>query len=127
MNTFEKEVSYIAVGYNTDSEKAEETQVTKIATFKELSRLDPNQHKLHFKLISLFEGLDKGEDEGMGISSDGLYDITVKAINILFVPTDAFTELDKKDFLKDSIALLEFGMWLFKEKFSVFFSAFKKS
>jgi len=127
--TFEKEVSYISWGLNDEGTDTVENVVTKVATFKELSRTDKLQHKLHFKLISLFEGLEKekGESDSVGISSDGLYDITVKAINILLIPTPSFTENDKKEFLSDSIALLEFGMWLFKEQFSPFFSKFKLS
>jgi len=127
MQTFEKEISYVS--WEVDGEKNEtvETIISKTATFKELSRTDKSQHKLHFKLMSLFEGLEKekGEENSVGISTDGLYDITVKAINILFVPSDGFTELDKKEFLNDSVALLEFGLWLFKEKFSPFFMKFK--
>lgn len=127
MKTFEKEVSYVSWEVDTEKNETVETVVTKTATFKELSRTDKTQHKLHFKLISLFEGLEKekGEENSIGISSDGLYDITVKAINILFVPTDIFTEQDKKEFLNDSMALLDFGLWLFKEQFTPFFAKFK--
>jgi hypothetical protein len=127
MITFEREITW--VGYDVDAENnttIENTRV-KTATFKELSRTDKDQHKLHFKLISIFEGLEKSKDEenSIGISTDGLYDITVKAINILLTPTANFTEIDKKEFLNDSIALLNFGLWLFKEKFSPFFANFK--
>ena len=129
METFEKEITYLTVAFDPESETAKEVEITKVATFKELSRLDKTQAKLHFKLISLFEGIsqdeDKNDSESIGISSDGLYDITVKAINCLHVSTPEFTEQDKKDCLNDSMALLQFGMWLFKEKFSVFFSTFK--
>ena len=129
MKTFTKEISW--VGYEVDTEKTEtvETKRTKTATFYELNRTDKRQHKLHFKLISLFEGLEKSKDEvdSIGISSDGLYDITVKAINILIIENESFNNVDKREFLNDSIALLEFGMWLFKEKFAPFFSTFQMS
>ena len=126
METFEKEITYFVAEYNPATEKVEEKLVTKSATFKELSRLDKTQAKLHFKIMSLFEGLEKGSDEAdnIGISSDGLYDITVKAVNVLLLPNDVFTDSDKKDFLQDSIALLQFGLFLFKEKFAPFFSQF---
>lgn len=129
MKTFEKEISYVSWGVDAEKETTVETLVTKTATFKELSRTDKTQHKLHFKLISLFEGLEREKDESdsIGISSDGLYDITVKAVNILFVPTTNFTEADKKEFLSDSMALLDFGLWIFKNQFSPFFSKFKMS
>ncbi len=126
--TFVKEVTYISREVNENNELVD-VEVTKEVTFKELSRTDQSQHKLHFKLISLFEGLEKEGDEAdkVGISTDTLYDITVKAINILVVPNSNFTDVNKKEFLHDSIALLNFGMWLFKEKFAPFFSKFKMS
>lgn len=129
IQTFEKEITWVGWDVDAENNTTVETPRTKIATFKELSRTDKTQHKLHFKLLALFEGLEKSKDEedSIGISSDGLYDITVKAVNILFVASDQFNEADKKEFLNDSIALLEFGLWLFKEKFSPFFSKFKMS
>jgi len=129
MKTFEKEISYITNEVDVEKEELTEVTKTKVATFKELSRLDPEQHKLHFKLMSLFEGLEKSKDEEntIGISTDALYDMTRKSINILLIPNENFTEIDKRDFLLDSIALLQFGIWLFKNKFSPFFSTFKLS
>lgn len=129
MKTFEKELNWVAKSVNADVTDTVDVQRTKVATFKELNRTDPAQHKLHFKLISLFEGTQEKKDEedenSIGISSDGLYDITVKAFKILVIENEVFTEKDKKEFLNDSIALLEFGMWLFKEKFTPFFSSLK--
>jgi hypothetical protein len=131
MKTFERELSWVAKTVNADVTDTVDVTRTKVATFKELNRNDPSQHKLHFKLISLFEGTEvkKEDDEesSIGISSDGLYDITVKAFKTLIVENDSFTEKDKKEFLSDSIALLEFGMWLFKEKFTPFFSSLRLS
>jgi hypothetical protein len=126
MSTYIKELKFITAVFDEKTEAVIEKEVIKTANFKELSRLDKTQHKLHFKLISLFEGLEKSMDEqdSIGISSDGLYDITVKAVKILLVTDSEFTENDKNDFLNDSISLLQFGMWLFKEKFTPFFSAF---
>jgi len=127
MLTFEKELSWVS--YDVDGDKVVESPRTKIATFYDLNRTDKRQHKLHFKIISIFEGLEKGKDEAdsIGISSDGLYDITVKAINILLVTNEVFNEVDKKELLNDSIALLELGMWLFKEKFTPFFAMLRMS
>ena len=79
MSTYTKELKFITAIFDEKTEGVSEKEVIKTATFKELSRLDKTQHKLHFKLISLFEGLEKSKDEqdSIGISSDGLYDITV--------------------------------------------------
>jgi hypothetical protein len=127
MNTFEKEISWGTLEFDAKEEKHIEVEKTKIATFKELNKLDRTQHKLHFKIMSLFEGLEKSKDEAdsVGISSDGLYDITIKAINILLTPDENFTEMDKNEWLNDSLSLLNFGLWLFKEKFAPFFSRLK--
>ena len=124
---FEKEITWKTLEFDAKEEKHTEVEKTKTATFKELNQLDKAQHKLHFKIMSIFEGLEKSKDEAdsLGISSDGLYDITVKAINILLVPDENFTEMDKQEWLNDSLSLLSFGMWLFKEKFSPFFSKLK--
>ena len=55
METFEKEITYFVAEYNPATEKVEEKLVTKSATFKELSRLDKTQAKLHFKIMSFLE------------------------------------------------------------------------
>ena len=51
--------------------------------------------------------------------------ITVKAIEDLLTENESFTKADKEGFLNDSMALLPFGIWLIKEKFTPFFSNFK--
>ncbi len=126
MKTFEKEISWVGWEFDASSNDMVEKTRTKIATFKDLNRTDKSQHKLHFKLISLFEGTEKSKDEPdtIGVSSDGLYDITVKAINLLLTENESFTKVDKEEFLNDSVALLSFSMWLFKEKFTPFFQSF---
>ena len=125
MRTFEKEITWNTCEADEKGEVVE-VEKKKVAIFKELNKLDKLQHKLHFKIMSLFEGLEKSNDESdsLGISSDGLYDITVKAINILLITNENFTDMDKQEWLHDSLSLLQFGLWLFKEKFSPFFSKF---
>ena len=127
--TFDKEITWVGYDIDESTNSTVENVRTKIATFNELSRTNKSQHKLHFKIVSLFEGLEKekGEENTTGISTDALYDITVKAINILSVPNPSFTEMDKIEFLNDSLALLNFGMFLFKNHFTPFFSNFKPS
>lgn len=118
METYKKEISFLSqvlVG-----EQFESQEVKKVATFKELSRTDKDQHKLHFMLVSIFKS--NGNDE-MKLDSDQLYDITVKAISSTLITDENFTEQDKMEFLGDGGALIQFGMWLLADKISPFFSA----
>ena len=105
MKTFTKEIKWASYEFDATQNESVITEKSKTATFKELNRTDKEQHKLHFKLISLFEGLEKSKDEegSVGISSDGLYDITVKAINTLLQINQDFTEADKKEFLNGKL------------------------
>lgn len=128
MENFTHDITFI-------SKKAKESEgsvvwideeVTKTATFKELSRTDRDQHKLHFKIISIGENFSAGDgDTQANFNSDGIYDITVKAINTLLVINPDFTAEDKKEFLSDSGAILSFGLWLLKEKLLPFFLTLK--
>lgn len=119
-NTFEKEISWATFEFSQESGKAEEAIKTKVVKFKELNRNDASQHKLHFKILSMFDS--SNPEEGVNINSDALYDITKKAVNTLIIVDKEFTELDKRDLLNDSIGLLKLGLWLFGEKFTPFFA-----
>lgn len=131
---FQKEISFLSrqaiSGADNNTIEWQDVIVNKVAHFKELKRTDRDQHKLHFKIISLFEMLNVQADEETGkvnISSDALYDLTVKCIKTLLVIDDQFTEADRNDFLSDSGAILQFSMWMLKEKLMPFFSLFKMS
>ena len=121
MDTFEKEITFLSKSF-VNGEWAL-VEVSKTATFKELSRVDRDQHKLHFMLIKLFQGaaVEEGESQDISIDSDSLYDLTVKAIRKLIVINSEFTEQDKTEFLNDSGAILDFSLWALKEKFTPFF------
>jgi hypothetical protein len=120
--TFEKELKWVGYEYDTDKKDSVEVTRTKVATFKELNRTDKLQHKLHFKIISMFEGGGKDAKENeVGLNSDVLYDITVKSVNTLVELNEEFTQRDKEEFLQDSMALLTFGLWLFGNHFAPFF------
>lgn len=95
--------------------------IKKTAIFEELSRTAKEQHKLHFKIVSVFSSSLK-EDEKFTLDSDGMYDLVVLAINKLLQVNENFTETDKKEFLLDSGAIWKFGMWLMGEKLTPFFS-----
>jgi len=119
MEKFEKEVKFLSLEFNGETNKWDEKEVTLVATFKDLDRRDKEQHKLHFKLVSLFNiSAEDGEAE---ISSDRLYDITSQFVKLMLIPTDQFTATNKNELLQDSGALFELGMWLMKEKLGPFF------
>lgn len=132
MEQFKKEISFLSKVFDaskvTDINNGwEEGTVTKVATFKELSRTDKAQHKLHFKIVAIFEHFGaKDEGADMKIDSDGVYDLTVKAINTLLIADPDFTVQDKAEFLNDSAAIFGFGFWLLGEKIAPFFSTFNK-
>lgn len=132
MDTFEKEISFLSKQFNPELNDGvgafEIVEVKKIAKFKELSRRDHSQHKLHFKIVGIFsasekeeQGADKGSQK-VEINSDAMYDLTVKSINTLLLIDEGFTASDKAEFLEDSGAILMFGMWLMGEKLAPFFS-----
>ena len=122
METYEKEITFLSRQF-VDGEWAL-VEISKIATFKELSRVAKDQHKLHFMLTTLFAGSSKDDGE-VKIDSDSLYDLTVKAIKTLLVINDNFTEGDKTEFLNDSGSILEFALWALREKFTPFFSTLR--
>jgi hypothetical protein len=134
MQQFEKSISFTSKVFDETkiSESCNgwiEDIVTKTATFKELCRTDKPQHKLHFKIVSIFEhfGVKESGAENIKLDSDGLYDLTVKAINTLLIPDEKFTVQDKAEFLNDSAAIFTFGFWLLGEKIAPFFSTFNKT
>lgn len=120
MGEFKKEVTFLSNVFDTENESYSVVEITKEATFKELHRQDNSQHKLHFMLFAIYKVDDDGQ---MKVDSDQLYDITVKAINVLLVPDSNFTEQDKIEFLADGIALIRFGSWLLNNKIAPFFGS----
>jgi len=100
-----------------------EVEVTKEAVFKDLSKTDRTQHKLHFKIVSLFvESKENKETGSVKLDTDDIYDITIRCIEQLLIIDKDFTESDKIEFLNDSGAIFRFGFWLLGEKITPFFS-----
>ena len=123
-NTFTKKITFVSFVPDNDGQQMIESETTKEATFKELNRKDAKQSKLFWRIISLFEGQQaESEDEVQRIepSTDKIADLTEKAIRVLLVVDDKFTEDDKKEFLSDSIACINFGLWFLNEKCKPFF------
>ena len=132
MKTYTKEITFISLQANPNSDPPglfEETEVKKIATFRELSRIDPNQEKLCWKIIKLFEGQDveDGEAVKQNISDEGLCELVNKYIRTCIVINESFTEQDKKEFLTDTGAKMNFGFWVLGEKITPFFSKLMKT
>lgn len=126
MEQFKRNITFLSKVFDESTNTFPLKVITKTGTFKELNRTDKLQHKLHFKIIAIFEhfGAKDGDSESIKIDSDGVYDLTVKAINTLLIPDPEFTVQDKAEFLNDSAAIFEFGFWLLGEKISPFFSTF---
>lgn len=132
MQQFQKDITFLSKTYDANqvSESCNgwvESPITKIANFKELNRTDKSQHKLHFKIIAIYEHYGAADGEDIKIDSDGVYDLTVRAINTLLITDkENFTDQDKAEFLQDSAAIFDFGFWLLGEKIAPFFSKFNK-
>lgn len=124
MSTFTKEISFIDPAFfDKDIKPAGahvEKEVSKTATFKELSRTDKDQRKFQFMLMSVFKSKGTGE---LQIDHEMLCDITEKAVEVLLIVDPAnFTDVDKTNFLNDNGAIISFGLWLLGEKITPFFS-----
>lgn len=124
MSTFQKEISFISpTNFNQELNGGmgafEEKEITKLATFKELSRTDRDQHELHFMIMAAFQ-----ETKGKRIKYDSsqVLAMTDSYIETCLIIDESFTTADKTQFLNDSIAKLKFGLWLLNEKFAPFFA-----
>lgn len=110
-------------------------EITKQVTFKELDSRDEEQHKLHFKIMSLYTSSPDEDDEPVkqpkegdrvvkkrvNVDTDVIYDLTVSAIKKLLVIDETVTKADRQEILADSKALLPFGMWFLTAKAFPFF------
>lgn len=135
MDLFQKDITFLGLVYDQLAHDAGEPgkwitePLTKTASFKELDQRDRDQHKFHFKIVSFFskgaaeEEAEKDEEkESVGaFDSDAVYDLTTKFIKKFMVIDPNCTAADKESILTDSGAILEFGLWLVKEKFIPFF------
>lgn len=122
MSTFVKELKYLSKVFDPATSEFIEKPVKKQASFLELSQTDRNQHKLFFMTAPLFEQLTTiGGEKRLIANPEVLHDLTVKAIDILLVVDSNFTEQDKKEFLIDGFAILNFGRWFLEEKYTPFF------
>lgn len=125
-NCFDKEINFISRGFDGTNHTKGRKKAT--ATFQDLDTTVKAQHRLHFLITSIFKAQPAqvsampGEKVPAKLDPDILYDLTVKAVQVLWVETPGFTAQDKEEFLSDSGALLPFGLWLMQEKVNPFFS-----
>lgn len=124
MSTFEQDITFLSKDFEAGTDKWEMKAVIKRATFNDISRTERSQHKFHFMIMSIFQSFGDDGKGGVKIDGDGVYDLTVKAIETLWVKTDTFTDQDKTEFLNDSAAIFNFGIWLLGEKITPFFQVF---
>lgn len=118
-NTFKKEISYKAKVFDTVKDRWVMKKIVKDVSFSELDETDTTQHRLHFRIMSLYKtkmSVVDGEKQGVYLDSDTLYDITVEAVKKLAVIDDSsFTAQDLKEFTSCSLSLLNFGQWFLGE------------
>lgn len=118
MNTFKKEISYKSKHFDTAKSKWVMKKVKKEVTFSELDETEQSQHRLHFKIMALYKqkmAIIDGEQTGMTLDTDTLYDITVESVKKLVVLDDSFNAQDLKEFTSCSLSLLNFGQWFLGE------------
>lgn len=133
---FKHELSYVEKALNEQRNDWTTAPVKKMATFKELSRVDVTQHKLAMfisKTIRRFprvpvmvDGVqkknEKGEDvSSMDIDDESMYDVTVRFVKECAIVGGDFDEQAKAEFLNDAGGIYAFGWWLMTEKILPFF------
>ena len=124
MDTFQKEVSFInPAGWDDVEKKHIEKEECKVATFKEFSRIDREQRKYQFMVTSIL----KSSGDNTIVDHEVLADITEKFIEINLITDASFTAQDKLQFLNDNVAVIDFALWLLKEKITPFFALLGKN
>lgn len=117
--TFKHEITFFNPAF-FDTEKNKHTggsNETKTFVFKELSRVDRDQHELHFTMMTAFQNSGKK----MKVDPPQLLQITELFIDTCFVAADGVLEVDKLLLLNDSIAKIKLGTFLLNEKMPPFF------
>jgi hypothetical protein len=125
--TFKKEIKFISPTLKDKEGGAPEwvkEPVTKTATFKELSRTDRDQREMCWLIMEIldFSKYKKGK-KTTKIPLDRVVasELTDTFIEEMLVLDEVFTEADKKDFINDNGAVINFGLWLAAEKILPFF------
>jgi hypothetical protein len=112
MNTYTKKLKFLSRNGQIDQEGNPIMEpVEKQASFYALSQTDQRQSRLFFMMRPLYREVKVIGDEKATFIADPsiLYDLVVYAINVLLIVDDKFTEMDKKEFMNDSFAIMAFG------------------
>lgn len=124
MITFQKEITFInPAGWDDTEKKHIEKEERKAATFKEFSRTDREQREFQFMVTSII----KSNGSTTIVDHKVLCDITEQFIEINLILDASFTAQDKLQFLNDNIAIIDFALWLLKEKITPFFALLGKN
>jgi hypothetical protein len=126
-DTFEKEVTFVSNAYNPETKQIEDCFVTKTATFKELSRSNPDHYDYAWDVLQMYKKVGDGKDADVIAVKRVAAPLVRQYVNDMLILNEKFTETDKKEFLADNGALAMFGIWLTNSKFIVFFSTLTKS
>lgn len=134
---FDREISYLHYDLNETRTQWGHFPIKKVATFKELSRVDRSQAKLSMAVASAFRkfprvpvfdetGKQKTGEDGkllftMSFDEEIIYDITSRFISDMTVLNSVFGEQERAELLNDAGAVLMFGWWLLEEKLLPFF------
>jgi hypothetical protein len=134
MNTFEKTLKYLTITGNIDSDNQPILEpVERQVSFYKLSQTDSRQARLFFMMRPLYRSVQMiGNSESTIIADPNvMYDLTLQAIDILLIVDpdgtkagNKFTELDKREFLNDSFAVLSFGEWFLQDSAPFFLKYF---
>jgi hypothetical protein len=120
MSTFKHEIRFKQ--NQLDGLEMKLRTVKKTVTFRELDETNKDQHRLHFRIMSLYKTKMEVDErtKTMSIDTDVLYEITVESVKLLAVVDDSFTEMEMKEFLASSIGVLKFGLWFLENHITPF-------
>ncbi len=124
MQTFQKEITFInPAGWDDVEKRHVEKEECKVATFKEFSRTDREQREFQFLVTSII----KSTGSTTIVDPKVLCDITEQFIEVNLLLDASFTATDKLQLLNDNVAIIDFALWLLKEKITPFFALLGKT
>lgn len=127
MNTYTKKLKFLSITGQLDKDGNPIMEpVEKQASFYALSQTDQRQSRLFFMMRPLYREVKViGEEQGLMIADPSImYDLTKYAIDVLLIVDEKFTETDKKEFLNDAFAVLDFGERFLEEATPFFLQYF---
>ena len=117
METFTKEIVFLGRVFDSTKNDWIDGEITKTATFNELSRKAPEQRELCWITLDILDLKNKTPK----IDSETACKLVDLFIDKMLIVNETFTEQDKKEFLSDNTSVISFGFWLIHEKIIPFF------